>query len=66
MNFGIDFDKDKKQYILFFKDKFYNNNLECSKSYGYEVIHILGYYNTFEDAIEAYRIKLKNIFESIN
>lgn len=66
MNFGIDFDKDKKQYILFFKDKFYNKNLEYSKSYGYEVIHILGYYNSFEDAIEAYRIKLKNIFESVN
>lgn len=66
MNFGIDFDKDKKQYILFFKDKFYNNNLEYSKSYGYEVIHILGYYDIFEDAIEAYRMKLKNIFESIN
>lgn len=59
LSFGINYDEDKKKYKLFSVHRFYNDKKT------YLVTHTISYHNTFEDAVENYRIKMINILGSI-
>ena len=66
LSFAICFDDDKQKYKLYCIHRFYSNTKETPDLKNYEIVNTIGYYETYEEAVNGYMKKIGDAFKCID